>query len=50
MLLDRWLGPEGIRFFGERDFRQLIKKHMESGDADIDEVEGKGALNFLAIR
>ncbi len=49
MLLDRWLGPEGIRFFGERDFRQLIKKHMESGDADIDEVEGKGALNFLAI-
>ena len=49
LLLDRWLGPEGIRFFDERDLRQLIKKHMEAGDVDIDEVEGRGALNFLAI-
>jgi metal transporter CNNM len=48
-LLDRWLGPEGIQFFAERDFRELIRKHMESSEADIDDVEGRGALNFLAI-
>jgi hypothetical protein len=49
MLLDRWLGPEGIQYFAERDFREVIRKHIESGDADIDAVEGLGALNFLAI-
>ncbi len=49
MLLDRWLGPEGIHYFRERDLRELIKKHMEASETDIDHVEGKGALNFLAM-
>ncbi len=49
MLLDRWLGPEGIQYFAEKDFKEVIKRHIESGDADIDAVEGLGALNFLAI-
>ena len=49
ILLDLWLGPEGIHFFVEQDFREVIRKHIESSDADIDEVEGKGALNFLTI-
>jgi hypothetical protein len=49
MLLDLWLGPESIQFFAERDFREVIKKHMESSEADIDDVEGRGALNFLAF-
>ena len=48
-LLDYWLGPEGIRFFAERDFREVIRKHIKSSDTDIDDIEGKGALNFLAI-
>ena len=48
-LLDRWLGPEGIQFFAERDFREVIRKHIKSSDADIDEIEGRGALNFLAL-
>lgn len=49
MLLDRLLGPEGIKFFAEREFREVIRRHIESGDTDIDDIEGKGALNFLAI-
>jgi hypothetical protein len=48
-LLDLWLGPEGIRFFPEGDFKLLLGKHMESSESDIDDVEGRGALNFLAI-
>ena len=48
-ILDRWLGGEGIRFFPERDLRQLIQLHMMAGESDIARVEGQGALNFLAI-
>lgn len=48
-LLDKWLGPEGIQYFRERDFRELIKKHIEASEADINRIEGLGALNFLEI-
>ena len=47
--LDRWLGPEGIRIFPERDMRRIIQLHMESSDSDIARLEGQGALNFLDI-
>ena len=49
MLLDRLIGPESIIYFKERDFRELIKRHIEASDVDIDRIEGLGALNFLAI-
>ena len=49
MMLDRWLGEEGIQYFRERDLREVIKKHIEASEADIDRIEGLGALNFLAI-
>ena len=48
-LLDWWLGEEGIQYFRERDLRELIRKHIEASEADIDRIEGLGALNFLAI-
>lgn len=48
-MLDWWLGPEGIQYFRERDLRHLIRKHIEASEADIDRIEGLGALNFLAI-
>jgi len=48
-LLDKWLGPEALRYFQERDLRELIKMHIESSSTEIDKVEGIGALNFLAI-
>jgi len=49
LVLDRWLGPEAISFFKEKDLKRLIKLHMESPETDIDLVEGRGALNFLAM-
>lgn len=49
VLLDKWLGSESIQYFREHNFRELIKKHVEAPDADIDRLEGLGALNFLAI-
>lgn len=49
LLLDLWLGKEGIHFMRERDLRAVIRKHLESADAEVDAVEGMGALNFLAI-
>ena len=49
LLLDWWIGRESIQYFRERDFRELIRHHIEASDADIDRIEGLGALNFLAI-
>ena len=49
VVLDKWLGPEALQFFKEKDFRELLKMHMDSPQTDLDKVEGKGALNFLAI-
>ena len=48
-VLDRWLGKEGIHYFREEDLRRVIKLHMEAEEADVDHVEGAGALNFLAL-
>jgi metal transporter CNNM len=49
MVLDRWLGPEAITYFKEHDLREMIKMHMESSRSEIDKVEGRGSLNFLAL-
>lgn len=50
MLIDVWLGQEGIKYFREQDLRELIRKHIDSPEAgDIDRLEGLGALNFLSI-
>ena len=49
ILLDVWLGKEGITYMRERDLRQVIKKHIEAEEAEVDAIEGIGALNFLQI-
>jgi metal transporter CNNM len=49
MLLDRWLGPEAVKYFREHDLRELIKMHMHSDRTEIDTVEGRGSLNFLEL-
>ena len=49
MMLDAWLGKEGIQYLREQGLRELIHKHIESDEAEVDRVEGLGALNFLAI-
>ena len=49
LILDKWLGPEAIQFFQEKDLRELLKLHIKAEETDIARIEGKGALNFLAI-
>jgi len=49
MILDWWLGAEGIRYFREQDLRTVIRKHIEAEETDVDRLEGIGALNFLAL-
>ncbi len=48
-MLDRWLGKEAVTYFGERDLRRIIRTHIAAEEADVEAVEGTGALNFLAI-
>jgi len=49
LLLDRLVGAEQIEFLKESKIRRLLRMHVESSDADIDEVEGRGAMNFLSL-
>jgi metal transporter CNNM len=48
MLLDWWLGIEGIAFLRERDIRSLIALSAASG-GDIGRLEATGAQNFLDL-
>ncbi len=49
LVLDRWLGPEAIVYFRERDLRELIELHAVAADSDVGRLEAQGALNFLAL-
>lgn len=48
-MLDRWLGRELIAYYGERDLRRILRTHIKAEEADVGEIEGTGALNFLAL-
>jgi metal transporter CNNM len=48
MLLDWWLGKEGIAYLGEKDVRALIARSAASG-GDIGRLEATGARNFLDL-
>ena len=49
LLLDAWVGKEGIQYYQETDLREIIRQHAESSESDVDQTEGRGALNFLAF-
>ncbi|HAV14470.1 MAG TPA: Mg2+ and Co2+ transporter CorB [Opitutae bacterium] len=49
LLLDQWLGKEGVNYMRERDLRQILRRHVEADEADVEHLEGMGALNFLEI-
>jgi CBS domain containing-hemolysin-like protein len=49
LLLDLWLGREGIHFYKERELREMIEIHVKHEASDIDSLEGVGALNFLNL-
>jgi metal transporter CNNM len=48
-VLDAWLGKESPEFFREQVIRDMLLKHVEHHNSDVDDVEGIGALNFLEI-
>jgi metal transporter CNNM len=48
MVLDWWLGVEGITYLQERDIRSLITRSAASG-GDISKLEAIGARNFLDL-
>ncbi len=48
-MLDKWLGAEAVEYLLERQLKGVIEKHIEADDAEIDAIEGQGALNFLEI-
>jgi cyclin M-like protein len=49
IFLNWWLGPEGITFLRERDFRALITRHAGNTGGDVGHLEAVGALNFLDL-
>jgi len=49
LILDRWLGPEAIALFREREFRALIAHHIEASEGEVSRIEGVGAVNFLDL-
>ena len=48
LLLDWWLGKEGIAYLGEQGVRSLILRSASSG-GDISRLEALGARNFLDL-
>jgi metal transporter CNNM len=48
LLLDTWLGIEGVNYLRERDVRLLIARSATSG-GDISKLEATGARNFLDL-
>lgn len=49
LLLDAWLGKESIEYLKEKKIKNLLKKHVEGEDSEIDRTEGIGAINFLTL-
>ena len=49
LLLNALLGREAVRYFREAGLREVIRMHMAEDGGDIAQVEGTGALNFLAL-
>ncbi len=49
LLLDLWLGKESIHFMRERDLRQLLHRHIDASESELDVVEGIGFPLFLFL-
>src|SRR6201996_7912306 len=48
MVLDWWLGSEGIAYMHEQDIRQMLARHVFEG-GEISRLEATGAQNFLDL-
>ena len=48
MMLDWWLGAEGIPYMREQEIRQMLARHAQAG-GEISKLEATGAQNFLDL-
>jgi metal transporter CNNM len=48
-LLDRWVGPEGMPWFGEGELQRVLRQHADAPDTEVAHIEAVGAINFLAL-
>lgn len=48
-LLDMWLGESGISWFREEALREVLRRHAEDTETEVDRTEAIGAINFLEI-
>jgi metal transporter CNNM len=48
LVLDGWLGAEGITYLHEQDLRHMIERHAIAG-GEISKLEATGAKNFLDL-
>lgn len=49
LILDCWLGKEGISYFREQDLHAVIRKHIDAAPAEVGRLEATGAINFLEL-
>lgn len=49
LLLNLLVGQESMHYFKEKSLQNLIHRHVEDDNAEIDFVEGMGAINFLSM-
>ena len=49
LILDKWLGKKVVHFYKEHELTEVMDIHMKAPANDINEVEGRGALNFLHL-
>lgn len=48
-ILDWWLGKEGLEYYREQELREMIQRHVEAEETDLEHIEGRGALNFMTL-
>jgi len=48
-MIDRLVGEEGLGLFREHDLREMLRLHILEETSDVSHVEGRGAINFLAL-
>jgi len=49
LLLNLLVGQEDVHYFKQKSLQHLIHRHVEDEKAEIDFVEGMGAINFLSL-
>lgn len=49
LLLEWWLGEESIRYWREREIKEILLRHMQDEGTDLGRTETLGALTFMNL-